>query len=211
MNDPTETPIPAFVDTAPAPAAAPDAGAGGAEKDAEKDKEKESLFRGLRDLVTDVVKVVVAILLIWHFVAHPSVVKGQSMEPTFHNDDRLMVDLLTYKFSPIERGDIVVLKNPSNPKEDFIKRVIGLPGDWVEIVQGVVRVNDEPIDEPYLEKFERRSFKRTRVPNAHYFVLGDNRTMSKDSRDAAVGPVPEDYIRGKIRMRFWPLDQFEIF
>ena len=170
-----------------------------------------SLVEGLKGLFIDVAKVVVAILLIWHFVAHPSVVKGQSMEPTFHNDDRLMVDLLTYRFTGIERGDIVVLKNPSKPNEDFIKRVIGLPGESVEIVNGEVRINGIALDEPYLKSLERRSFKRATVPPAHYFVLGDNRGLSKDSRDPSVAWIPEDYIRGKIRLRFWPLSQIELF
>lgn len=169
------------------------------------------LVDGLKSLFLDVAKVVLAILLIWHFVAHPSVVKGQSMEPTFHNDDRLMVDLITYRFTGIERGDVVVLKNPGKPKEDFIKRVIALPEDWIEISNGVVKINDKPLDEPYLKSLEKRSFKKQRVPPAHYFVLGDNRTLSKDSRDSSVGWIPEDYIRGKIRLRFWPLSQIEIF
>lgn len=171
----------------------------------------KSLVDGLKSLFLDVTKVVLAILLIWHFVAHPSVVKGQSMEPTFHNDDRLMVDLITYRFTGIERGDVVVLKNPGKPKEDFIKRVIGLPGDWVEITNGIVKIDNKPLEEPYLKSLEKRSFKKQQVPPAHYFVLGDNRTLSKDSRDSSVGWIPEDYIRGKIRLRFWPLSQIEVF
>lgn len=171
----------------------------------------KSLTDGLKGLFLDVAKVVIAILVIWHFVAHPSVVKGQSMEPTFHNDDRLMVDLLTYRFSAIERGDVVVLKNPGRPKEDFIKRVIGLPGEYIEIVNGVVRIGDKPLEEPYLKSLEKRSFRKQKVPPAHYFVLGDNRDLSKDSRDSAVGWIPADYIRGKIRFRFWPIDQIQIF
>ena len=199
VDPPAAVPPPSLPAAAPTPA--PD-------KPAEPAK---SLLDGLRGLFLDVAKVVLAILLIWHFVAHPSVVKGQSMEPTFHNDDRLMVDLITYRFTAIERGDVVVLKNPSKPREDFIKRVIGLPGETVDIVNGVVRINDVPLDEPYLKSLEKRSFRKQRVPAAHYFVLGDNRGLSKDSRDSQVGFIPEDYIRGKIRLRFWPIDQIQIF
>lgn len=141
------------------------------------------------------------------FVAQPFVVEGASMDPTFENGDYLIVDELTYHFHTPERGSVLIFKFPEDPKRYFIKRVIGLPGDTVSIHQGVITIfnADNPdglvLDEPYvvLTKNETREYK---VGEEEYFVIGDNRRGSADSR--IWGPVPEDHIIGRPIVQFLP-------
>jgi signal peptidase I len=132
-----------------------------------------------------------------------SVVRGSSMSPRIHDGDRILIDHFSYMFSEAHRGDIVVLKYPLDPSVDYIKRVIGLPGDEILLEDGRVWVNGELIDEPYVDAPDRMTRMRVRVKPAHYFVLGDNRRRSCDSRE--FGLVPKDYVRGKVEVRVWPL------
>jgi signal peptidase I len=131
-----------------------------------------------------------------------SVVRGSSMAPRIHDGDRILIDHFSYVFGEIERGDIVVLKYPLDPSVDYIKRVIGLPGDEVVLEEGHVWVNGECLDEPYVVDQDPLSRVHLRVSPAHFFVLGDNRPRSCDSRE--FGLVPQDYIRGCVEMRVWP-------
>ncbi|MCK6445009.1 MAG: signal peptidase I [Planctomycetes bacterium] len=134
-----------------------------------------------------------------------SVVRGSSMQPGIHDGDRIVIDPWAYVFGSIERGDVVVLKYPLDPHVDYIKRVIGLPGDEIVIEAGRVWVNGEALDEPYVADEDPLSRLVTRVKPAHYFVLGDNRPRSSDSRD--FGQVPEEYVRGRVEVRLWPIDR----
>jgi len=165
------------------------------------------------ELFGDVMKFALCFLFLYTFVFHVSVVKGSSMQPTFRNGDRLVVDTLTYRFTPIERYDVVVHENPLNEHEDFIKRVVGLPGDELQIGPQGLSVNGEHLDEEYLpdnlKELSYRPRKMIRVPEGSYFVLGDNRPASKDSRD--LGPIPSRLIKGKIRLRLWPVSGFRVF
>lgn len=131
-----------------------------------------------------------------------SVVRGSSMAPRIHDGDRILIDHFSYLFGDISRGDIVVLKYPLDPSVDYIKRVIGLPGDEIEIDVSGVFVNGRRLDEPYVAEQDPFSRVHLRVKPAHYFVLGDNRPRSCDSRE--FGLVPQDYIRGKVEVRVWP-------
>jgi signal peptidase I len=131
-----------------------------------------------------------------------SVVRGSSMAPRIHDGDRILIDHLSYVFGDVQRGDIVVLKYPLDPSVDYIKRVVGLPGDEVLLQDGQVWVNGERIDEPYVDEPDPFSRQRVRVKPAHFFVLGDNRPRSSDSRE--FGLVPQDYIRGRVELRVWP-------
>lgn len=134
-----------------------------------------------------------------------SVVRGSSMAPGIHDGDRIVVDRFAYLLGPVERGDVVVLKYPLDPSLDYIKRVIGLPGDEILIDHGDVFVNGERIDEPYVAATDPLTRLCTRVLPAHYFVLGDNRPRSSDSRE--FGQVPMDYVRGRVELRLWPLER----
>jgi signal peptidase I len=145
----------------------------------------------------------VLLALVYALVFNLSTVRGSSMSPSIADGDRILVDHLSPMLGEIERGDIVVLQYPLDPALDYIKRVIGLPGDEIRIDAGIVWVNGEPIDEPYLGAPDPYTSLRTRVAEGCYFVLGDNRLQSSDSRE--FGFVPRDHVRGRAELRVWPL------
>ena len=129
------------------------------------------------------------------------------MEPLLLDGERIVVNKFIYRFQPIERGDVVVFWYPRDPSVSFIKRVVGLPGDLVEIRSGRLIVNGVPAREAYLPEALRDgdSFPATEVRKGYYFVLGDHRRSSNDSR--TWGEVPEKYIYGRAVFRFWPFDR----
>lgn len=137
----------------------------------------------------------------------PVQVSGISMQPALANHERLLINRFLYAISPVHRGDIIVFYFPLNPQASFIKRIIGMPGDWVRIVRGVVFVNRRRLSEPYLMRALRgaSNYPLTRVPAGDYFVLGDHRTASDDSRDW--GMVPRRLIYGKAVFAYWPLSR----
>lgn len=146
------------------------------------------------------------------FIAQPFVVSGASMDPTFHDGDYLIVDQLSKRFDNLERESVVIFKYPKDPSKFFIKRVIGLPGETIEIRNGVITIisNDLPeglvLDEPYVDDKNRKSDNLTIVLNPdEYFVLGDNRIGSLDSR--SWGPVNEKLIVGKPIVRLLPVNK----
>jgi signal peptidase I len=145
-------------------------------------------------------------LFTYVLVFNCSVVRGSSMAPGIHDGDRILIDHMGYLFHPMERGDVVVLKYPFDPSIDYIKRVIGLPGDEVVLEDGHVWVNGSEVLEPYVAQFDPFTSMTARVLPAHVFVLGDNRPRSSDSRE--FGQVPRDYVRGKVELRVWPPDRF---
>jgi signal peptidase I len=148
--------------------------------------------------------------LIMAFVARAYTVNGESMLPTLNHGERLLVDKLSYRFVEPARGDIVVFKYPANPSEQFIKRIIGVPGDVVSIENGIVYVNGQALDEDYISGPARIGFRQQVVPPGTYFVLGDNRNNSEDSRFRSVGFVPKENLVGKAVWRYWPLTEMEI-
>jgi signal peptidase I len=139
-------------------------------------------------------------------VAEGAHVDGSSMEPTFHDGQYVMLDKTVYLLSGgPHRGDVIVFKYPLDTSRDFIKRVIGVPGDSVEVRNGVLLVNDKPVQEDYLptDLTTTGNYPRTLVPAYDYFVMGDNRNNSSDSR--FWGFVPRDNIVGKEVFSYWPL------
>ena len=141
------------------------------------------------------------------FLYQPVKVEGTSMMPSLDDQERIFVNKYVYRLEPIERGDIVVFRYPRDPSKSFIKRVIGLAGDRIRIEAGQVIVNDTPLDEDYVPPAyaDQRSYSEIVVPSASYFVLGDHRTMSNDSRD--FGPVNVGFIYGKAVFGYWPMDK----
>ena len=141
------------------------------------------------------------------FIAQPFVVEGSSMDPTFKSGDYLIVDELSYHITEPERGAVVVFKYPKDPKRHFIKRIIGLPGETVTIANGQVTITNEAypngftLDEPYIE-FEKTESLTQKLKDGEYFVMGDNRPASADSR--VWGPVPRELIVGRPFIRFMP-------
>lgn len=166
----------------------------------------------LREYVETLVGAAVLAVLIMTFVARAFTVEGPSMLPTLEDGQRLLVDRLTYRFRPPERGDVIVFRYPANPREHFIKRIIGIPGDEVLITRGTVYVNGVPLDEKYVNgpMFTARPFGPIVVEPDTYFVLGDNRNNSEDSRDRRVGLVPRSHIVGRALWRYWPIADMSV-
>src|SRR3989344_1306990 len=141
------------------------------------------------------------------YIAKPFIVNGASMEPTFETGDYLIVDEISYHFNTPERGSVLVFRYPKDPSKSFIKRVIGLPGETVSISEGVVTIintehpNGFVLNEPYIESHRGDTLEST-LGEGEYFVMGDNRLGSADSR--LWGPVPKDNIVGRPIIRFYP-------
>jgi signal peptidase I len=144
------------------------------------------------------------------FVVEAFYIPSQSMVPTLKVQDRVLVNKFIYRFSEPERRDIVVFQSVEGGGEDLIKRVVGLPGDEIAVRGGRLFVNGEPQREPYVNKKfpDRSTFAPTKVPKGHYFMMGDNRANSRDSR--FFGPVPKKNIEGEAFLRFWPLNRIGI-
>lgn len=157
------------------------------------------------DLLHDVSITVLFCFFIVTFVAQPVRVQGASMQPRIEDNERILVNKFIYRFQDVGRGDVVVFYYPRDPSVSYIKRVIGLPDDLVEVRSGTVYVNGVPIEEPYLlaEYRDRYDMPRTVVERGHYFVMGDHRSSSMDSR--SFGSVPEKYIYGKASFCVWPI------
>lgn len=179
-----------------------------------------------------IVIIIALIFLARMFVFSPVKVEGHSMDPTLHDKQRL----ITSKISNLDRQDIITTKEPDNQSLYVVKRIIGLPGDRVVMKENVLTINGKEYDEPYLAEFKEK-FKKDHlaeeysynsafqqqaanatsftndftvtVPKNQYFVLGDNRLISKDSR--IFGFVDKSLIQGKVVLRFWPLNQFKLF
>ncbi len=149
--------------------------------------------------------------LIVTFICQVARVEGHSMSPTLENDDRLIVNKLIYRLSVPQPDDIVMLYYPVNPDKSFVKRVIAKEGDVVRIVDGKVYVNNEPRDDVFVPPTYRshEDFSSITVKQGYYFVMGDHRNNSSDSRHW--GPVPKKYIVGKVKVRWWPLQEARIF
>ena len=141
------------------------------------------------------------------FLYQPVKVEGVSMMPGLEDQERIFVNKFVYRWEPIQRGDIIVFRYPRDTSKSYIKRVIGVAGDRVRIVNGQVYVNGEALDEDYVpsDYADGRSYPELVVPRNSYFVLGDHRTMSSDSRE--FGPVNDRYIYGKAVFGYWPMEK----
>jgi signal peptidase I len=141
------------------------------------------------------------------FLYQPVKVEGTSMMPSLEDQERIFVNKFVYRLEPIERGDIVVFRYPRDPSKSYIKRVIGMAGDVIRIDGGQVYVNGEALDESYVpsEYTDSRSYPEVIVPPHCFFVLGDHRSMSNDSRD--FGSVNQSFIYGKAVFGYWPMEK----
>jgi len=164
------------------------------------------IVRLVRELLETILPALLIALLINVFVGQATRVEGQSMEPNLHSEQRLVVEKLSYRLHGPQRFDIVVLKLPSQGEELLIKRVIGLPGETVEIRDGQVYVDGNLLAEPFTDQSTHpgRNSKFT-VPPLHIYVMGDNRDRSNDSR--SFGSVPIDDVIGRAWLSYWPPEQ----
>jgi len=173
-----------------------------------------NIIKSIIDFVMDILETVTFVgslfIVIYLFIMMPNQVKGVSMEPTFQSGDYILTSKITYKFRPIERGDVVVFKSPKNPDIEYIKRIIGLPGDKILVSNSQVFVNDQLLNENYISAptnlWGENAFLKENepviVPENYVFVMGDNRPRSSDSRD--FGPIPITSIDGVVFYRYFP-------
>ncbi|MFA5136662.1 MAG: signal peptidase I [Patescibacteria group bacterium] len=171
------------------------------------------VLKGILDFVMDILETVVFIgslfIVVYLFVMQPNQVKGASMDPSFNSGDYIFTSKVTYKFRDYQRGDVIVFRSPKNPDIEYIKRIIGLPGDRVMIKDSEVYVNGIMLEEHYIAEktnlweggFSKEG-EETIVPDNEFFVMGDNRPRSSDSRE--FGTVPESGIIGQVFYRYFP-------
>ncbi len=184
----------------------------------EQNPQKKSLFFKGVELVFDFLQSIALggafFIVIYLFVVQPHQVKGNSMYPTYKDKEYILTDKISYKFRSPERGEIIILKSPKNPDIDFIKRIIGLPGDKIKIADGHVYVNDGELSETYVGAgidtpvfpggFIQENVEVI-IPPEHFFVMGDNRPGSSDSRE--FGFVPFANIIGRVVFRYYPFSE----
>lgn len=175
----------------------------------------KNTFRFLFDILESIVVALAIFVVIYLFLFQPHQVKGASMEPNFHDGEYILTNKFQYHFDTPKRGDVVVFKSPQNPDIDFIKRIIGLPGETIKLEDNRYYINGVELTEPYIaeELFTYngsylRDGMEIVVPQDHYFVSGDNRPRSSDSREW--GPIEKSSIIGKSQLRYWPFDRLGI-
>ncbi|MCD8022120.1 MAG: signal peptidase I [Lachnospiraceae bacterium] len=182
------------------------------DKSGEKiDKKKKNIFREALSWIVYVAVICCVAYLVVNYVGERTEVRGDSMYPALNDGDQLIVDLLSYQFTEPKRFDVIVF--PFQYQEDtyYIKRIIGLPGETVQIMDGVIYINGEVLEEAYgYEEIRSAGLAATEITlgEQEYFVLGDNRNDSTDSREPSVGNITRDKIIGKAWLRIWPLDSF---
>jgi len=180
----------------------------------------ENKAESLKDFVFEMIKVLIVSLIIIvpirAYVVQPFYVDGASMEPNFYDGEYLIVDEISYRFKEPERGDIVIFHPPDNPKVYYIKRIIGLPSEVVDIKNGEIKVYEADSVEPlvideskYLSEDQSlRPSYHVKLSETEYYLLGDNRRSSLDSR--RLGAIGESYIKGRVVLRAFPFDKFTV-
>jgi signal peptidase I len=158
--------------------------------------------------IVETIALTILIFLAIHFTVQNYQISGPSMQNTLHTGQFVLVNKVAYLFHAPERGDIVVFHEPDQPDRDLIKRVIGLPGDTIKLDGTNVWVDGVELNEPYITQRSNPAAETVTVPPNDYFVMGDNRPVSEDSR--YFGFVPKDYIVGKAILVYWPLSQWQM-
>jgi signal peptidase I len=174
------------------------------------DPQPPSFLRRLaREFLSAILPALLIALFVNVFIAQAATVKdGPSMQPNLYPGYRMMTEKISYRFHEPRRGDIVIAERGVG-EINLVKRVIGLPGETIESIDGHTYINGEPLDEPWVTHFGGRYLPPTLIPEGHVFIIGDNRPVSSDSR--AIGPVPIENISGRVIFVYWPLDEFEFF
>lgn len=173
---------------------------------------KEKILKTAREYGVLIGTSLLMVFLVRTFIAQPFVVSGSSMDPTFHTNEYLIVDQLSYELGSPKRGEVTVFKYPIIPSRYFIKRIIGLPGETVKITGTKVEIKEKgsdkyfTLDEPYV-KFPKESYVEMTLKDNEYFVMGDNRLASLDSR--TWGPLESKFLVGKALVRLFPLSKID--
>lgn len=173
----------------------------------EKDLAHPSHSGGLRTWFSDLLLAVFVSVFIFAFLYQPVRVEGTSMLPVLEDQDRLFVNKMAFHVGEVHRGDVVVFRYPRDHAKSYIKRVIAVPGDSLQIDHGKVFVNGQALTETYvpLRYWDDRSQPQMVLPRDQFFVMGDHRSISSDSRE--FGPVERSLIYGKAAFVYWPMDQ----
>lgn len=171
----------------------------------------KQILKGIFEIVKTLASVFIIAFLIKTYLVQTFIVDGQSMETSFHNGEYLLVDKLSYRISEPKRGDIVVFIPPDDISRDYIKRVVGLPGDMIKVTPTQVSINGTVIDEPYISVKKNSlgsadEVYSVKLGTTDYFVMGDNRTNSRDSR--SIGPIKKSDIVGRTFMIMYPFTNF---
>lgn len=181
---------------------------------------RNSKFKKVTEYILETIKVVLIslaiIIPVRYFLIQPFYVKGASMEPNFFDHEYLIIDEISYRFNEPQRGDIIVFKYPRDPSQYFIKRIIGLPNETLEIKEGKIIIYNKEnpagvvLKESYLEENVKTLGDRVvALGSEEYYILGDNRLASFDSR--SFGPIKRKHIVGKVWVRGWPFSKVKIF
>jgi signal peptidase I len=203
--------VPGGGDTGATESGAPAANSGAASEhspSSSPNHSHHSLRNEIRIWTRDLLIAIGLALVIIVFLYQPVKVEGTSMAPLLSDQERIFINKFVYHFEPVSRGDVVVFWYPLDRSKSFIKRVVGLPEDTVEIRDGQVYLNNQLLTEPYIppESDDFGTYPPTQIPKGEYFVMGDHRTSSNDSR--IFGPVPRKFIYGKAVFAYWPVDHF---
>lgn len=179
-------------------------------------KKEKSITYEILTWIRDLGIIIIVVLFVTTFVGEKTRVKGDSMEPNIHDGDNLILNKVTYRFSEPERFDIVVFPYEKDPSLNYIKRIIGLPGEEVNLRDGKIFINGELLEENYgmeeIRIYGNQGFPDATliVPEDEYFVMGDNRNDSSDSRYKDVGTISKEEFLGKTWIRIWPLTDFGV-
>ncbi|MBI5306201.1 signal peptidase I [Candidatus Wolfebacteria bacterium] len=176
-----------------------------------------SFLYAIWEIIEVALVAVISVLIIRNFLVQPFLVNGASMEPNFHNNDYLLVDEISYRFREPQRGEVVVFKYPGDKRYYYIKRIIGLPGEEVQVKNGKIIVFNQKNQDGFELKENYLPFKliangkdeKIKLDNGEYFVMGDNRQFSFDSR--SWGPLKKSEITGIVLLRLWPIDSVMAF
>ncbi|MFA6432270.1 MAG: signal peptidase I [Candidatus Paceibacterota bacterium] len=190
-------------------------------EDGQGTQKKTGFWHNVREWVQVIVVALLIALPVRYFIAEPFVVNGASMDPTFSSGQFLIVDRLTYDFKAPQRGDVIVFEYPNNPSVYYIKRIIGLPGETVSLQDGQVSITEsstatstapaaKTLTEPYIQAVHdsHETLPGTKLGSTEYFVMGDNRNQSSDSR--VWGPLDEKFIVGRPIVRLIPINSFAV-
>ena len=167
------------------------------------------LWKGMREIVATVLPAILIALLIQLFLAQTTRIESFSMEPTLFEEQRLVIEKVSYRLRLPERGEIIVIRPQDDGKIPLIKRVVGLPGETIAVHDDQVFIDGDPLEEPYLRVVTHGFYPITTIPDDAVFVMGDNRDRSRDSR--MFGSVPVEDVIGRALLRYWPLAEADIF
>jgi len=184
--------------------------------DSEKSKQRAIVVFLLNafEFIKTMIIIVALAFAIRVFIIQPFVVEGESMEPTFQSKDYLITEKISYRLRTPKRGEIIIFNPPDKPSENYIKRIIAVPGDKVAVKSGSVYINDRVITEPYLNELDKTLVAQkegytTVLKKGEFFVMGDNRSHSRDSRE--IGSIPGQNIISKVWFRLLPVESARVF